>query len=73
VVPPQIAVTGLLVQTVFLAVAANLVYFAGPLFDSYLSWLGMQFKYLRHVIFISGLLVSMTIEVAYLSVVLSPC
>ncbi len=70
--PPEISILKLLIHSAFLAFVANLFYFAGPLFESYLSWLDVQFSYQRHLIFISGLLISIVIESAYLSVALSP-
>lgn len=69
---PEISILKLLIHSVLLAFIANLLYFAGPLFESYLSWLDVQFGYQRHLIFISGLLISIAIESAYLSVALSP-
>ncbi len=62
----KIAFPIFILKSSFLAFIANILYFSGPIFDSYLSWLELKFKYKRHLIFFVGLLFSITLELIYL-------
>jgi hypothetical protein len=43
-------------------VAANILYLAGPLAESYFAWLGLHSKFLTWIIYILGLVLSITCE-----------
>lgn len=68
----DISIKNLLIQSFFLALLANVLYLAGPILDSYLRWLGNQYKYQKHIIFMCGLILSLVLEIGYLSIKLSP-
>lgn len=46
------------------AVFANLCYFAGPILESYVRWLGYRGKWLRWFLFIGGTLLTAILEFA---------
>ncbi len=52
--------------------AANMCFFAGPLLESYLAWLKIQSPWITAAIFIGGVLVSVPLLVAYISMVPRP-
>jgi hypothetical protein len=54
------------------AVFANLAYFAGPMVETYLRWLGYRRAWLRWVMFIGGTLFSMILAVTALFMFLFP-
>jgi hypothetical protein len=54
------------------AVLANLCYFAGPILESYVRWLGYQGKGLRWFLFIGGTLLTAILEIALLGPSLLP-
>jgi hypothetical protein len=45
--------------------AANLCFFAGPLLESYLAWLGIRSPWLTAAIFIGGVLISLPLVTLY--------
>ena len=57
-----------LIKSLFLAFVANILFFAGPIFDSYLTWLEINYKYKTHLIFVSGLVLSIIFELIYLGI-----
>jgi hypothetical protein len=54
------------------AVLANLCYFAGPILESYVRWLGYRGKWLRWFLFIGGTLLTAMLEIALLGPSLLP-
>lgn len=54
------------------AVLANLCYFAGPILESYVRWLGYRGIGLRWFLFIGGTLLTATLEIALLGPSLLP-
>lgn len=40
------------------AIAANILYFAGPMVEAYVAWLGYRPKWLRWLLFVGGTLLS---------------
>ncbi|WP_144058793.1 hypothetical protein [Rhodopirellula sp. SWK7] len=54
------------------AIAANLCFFAGPVVETYVRWLGYRGKMLRWFLFVSGVLLSMILVIATLAGVLLP-
>lgn len=56
--PPWPAVARVLLAG---AVAANLLYFAGPLLETYVCWLGWRGAWLRWVLFLGGTLLAVVL------------
>ena len=52
------------------AIVANIAYFAGPLLETYVRWLGFHAVWLRWTLFIVGTMFAMFLTVASLSVIL---
>ena len=50
------------------AVVTNLGYFAGPVVDTYVSWLGLRSNWLRPTLFILGTVFSVGMAIAILGV-----
>lgn len=69
---PQSSFYSTLFHAIVYAFIANTLYFAGPALDAYLSWLDIRFKYKRQIIFISGTLLSVAIEIVILSLEFTP-
>lgn len=62
-----------LVQSiVFGAVVANALYFAGPIVDTYIRWLGYTHPWPRWAMFVCGTLLSMVLAIGLLSIHLLP-
>lgn len=62
-----------LVQSiVFGAVVANALYFAGPIVDTYVRWLGYKRSWPRWAMFVGGTLLSIVLTIVLLSVHLLP-
>lgn len=40
------------------ALVANVLYFAGPVFETYLCWLGLSSKWVRPILFVAGTLLT---------------
>jgi hypothetical protein len=47
------------VQCVWGAIVANICYFAGPITDSYLRWLGIHYRVIAPLLFACGLVFAM--------------
>lgn len=54
------------------AVLANLAYFAGPIVETYVCWLGYDRKWVRWFLFVSGTLFTAFLCIGELSFVLHP-
>ncbi|MFN7875851.1 MAG: hypothetical protein ACK5PB_11070 [Pirellula sp.] len=62
-----------LVQSiVFGAVVANVLYFAGPIVDTYIRWLGYKHSWPRWTMFVGGTLLSIVLTIGLLSIHLLP-
>lgn len=62
-----------LVQSiVFGAVVANVLYFAGPIVDTYIRWLGYKHSWPRWTMFVGGTLLSIVLAIGVLSIHLLP-
>ena len=48
------------------AVIANICYFAGPILETYITWLGYRGRWLRIVLFVLGTLLSCTLALIVL-------
>jgi hypothetical protein len=48
------------------AIAANVLYFAGPLLETYVAWVGFRPKWLRWLLFIGGTLFSVFLAIVVL-------
>ena len=49
------------------AFVANVCYFAGPILETYVSWLGLKGKWFRWMLFTVGTLFTMVLAVAFLA------
>jgi hypothetical protein len=49
------------------AIAVNLCYFAGPIVETYVTWLGLRGRWLRPLLFLMGLFFSCLLVVAQLA------
>lgn len=54
------------------AFVANVCYFAGPILETYVSWLGLKGKWFRWMLFTVGTLFTMVLAVAFLAANLLP-
>lgn len=57
---------------VFGAVVANVLYFAGPIVDTYIRWLGYKHSWPRWTMFVGGTLLSIVFAIGLLSIHLLP-
>lgn len=69
---PDVEFSSVLIKIMACAVAANALYFLGPIVESYIRWLGADGRYWRFVFFGAGFAISLLIEVGLLVVMLSP-
>lgn len=58
--------------TIECAIVANLAYFAGPIVDTYIRWLGYRRAWPRWAMFVGGTILSILLAVAVLSGELLP-
>lgn len=62
-----------LAEVVFGAIAVNVAFFAGPILETYVRWLGYRGPFLRWVLFGLGTLFSILVTlIALLSIALAP-
>ena len=54
------------------AIVANMLYIAGPIFESYLNWLGFRSRATTSIIFVAGLLCAMILATLSVLTVLQP-
>jgi hypothetical protein len=54
------------------AFVSNVCYFAGPILETYVTWLGLKGKWFRWVLFTVGTLLTMVLAIAFLSANLLP-
>lgn len=52
------------------AIGANACFFAGPLAEAYLRWLGLEGRWIGRCLFVLGLAVAVPLTLAVLSVLL---
>lgn len=69
---PQIHPVALAMGIALAAMAANLLYFAGPVLEAYVAWLGGRTRLLRWLLFIGGVMISIVLELAVLGKLLAP-
>lgn len=69
---PELLRLRTMVMVVEGAIVANLCYFAGPIIEAYVRWLGYRGKWLRWFLFISGTLVSAVLAIAAMASMLLP-
>jgi hypothetical protein len=54
------------------AFVSNVCYFAGPILETYVTWLGLKGKWFRWLLFTVGTLFTMVLAIAFLSANLLP-
>ncbi len=69
---PELLRLRTMVMVVEGAIVANICYFAGPIIEIYVRWLGYRGKWLRWFLFISGTLVSAVLAIAAMASMLLP-
>lgn len=69
---PELLRLRMTVMVVEGAIVANVCYFAGPVIEIYVRWLGYRGKGLRWFLFISGTLVSAVLAIATMASMLLP-
>lgn len=62
----------LIFRILIYAMIANMLYFAGPICESYLRWIGAKKTIWRGLLFSAGLIVSIVLEIGVLSLEFTP-